>query len=83
MKEVVHGRCVGLQKDKEVVWQQLSVSDLMVLLSAAIDEWEVECQFLTEYKDRHWKYAMAEVWLQWVAQQAYDLRSEILYYHIS
>lgn len=81
MKEVVHGRRVRLQKEEEVVLQQLSISDLTVLLSVAIDEWEVGHQFLTKYKDGHRELAMAEVWLQWAARRAYDLHSEILYYH--
>jgi hypothetical protein len=80
MKEVVHGRRVRLQKDEEVVWQQLAISDLTVLLYAAIDEWEVGCRFVTEYEDGHRECAMAEVWLQWVARRAYDLHSEISHY---
>jgi hypothetical protein len=80
MKEVVHGRRVRLQKDEEVVWQQLAVSDLTVLLYAAIDEWEVGRRFVTEYEDGHRECAMAEVWLQWVARRAYDLHSEISHY---
>jgi hypothetical protein len=80
MKEVVHGRRVHLQKDEEILWQKLTVSDLTVLLYAAIDEWEVGCWFLTEYEDGHWERAMADVWLQWVARRAYDIHSEISYY---
>lgn len=83
MKEVVHGRRVRLQKDEEIVWQQLTVSDLTVLLHAAIDEWEVGRLFLTGYEDGHRERAMAEVWLQWVARRAYNLHSEISYYHRS
>ena len=63
MKEVVHGWCVRLQNDEEAVWQQLSVSDLTVLLYVAIDEWEVRRRFVTEYEDGHRECAMAEVWL--------------------
>jgi hypothetical protein len=83
MKDVAHGRHVCLQKDEEVVWQQLTVSDLTVLLHAAINEWEVGRWFLTEYKDGHRERTMAKVWLQWVARQAYDLHLEISYYHLS
>jgi hypothetical protein len=83
LKEVVHGWRVRLQKEEEVVWQQHTVSDLTVLLSAAVDEWETGRQFLMEYEDGHREREMAEVWLQWVARQAYDLYSEILYYHFS
>ena len=83
MKEVVHGRHVRLQKEEESVWQQLTLSNLTVLLYAAIGEWEVGRQFLTEYEDGHRECAMAEVWLQWVARRAYNLQSEISYYHIS
>lgn len=83
LKEVVHGRRVRLQRDEEVVWQQLTMSDLKVLFNAAIDEWEVGHRFLAVYTDGHRERVMAEVWLQWVARRAYDLHSEILYYHIS
>lgn len=83
LKEVVHGRRVRLRKEEEVVWQQLSISELRVLLDAAVDEWEVGRRFLTEYKDGHREHIMAELWLQWVARRAYDLHSEISYYHLS
>jgi hypothetical protein len=83
MKEVVHGRRVRLQKDEELVWQRLTISKLLGLLDAAIDEWMVGLQFLTEYEDGPREHAMAEVWLQWVARRAYNIHSEISYYHIS
>lgn len=83
LKEVVHGRCIRLQKAEEVVWQQHTLSDLTVLLRAAINEWEVGCRFLAEYEDGHRERSMAEVWLQWVARRAYYLHSKISYYHIS
>jgi len=83
LKEVVHGRHVRLQKEKEVVWQQLTLSELTALLYAAIDEWEVGHRFLTEYEDGHRERAMAGVWLQWVARRAYNIHSEISYYHMS
>jgi hypothetical protein len=83
LKEVVHGRCVRLRKEEEVVWQQLSIFELRVLLDATVDEWEVRHRFLTEYKDGHREHIMAKLWLQWVARWAYDLHSEISYYRLS
>ena len=83
MREVVHGRRVRLQKEEEVGWQQIPISDLTALLGAAIDEWDVGRRFLTEYTDGCREHAMAEVWLQWVARRAYDLHSEITYYCFS
>lgn len=80
LKEVVHGRRVRLQKDEEVVWQQLTILDLTALFHAAIEEWEVGRRFLTEYQDEHRERTMAELWLQWVARRAYHLHSEISYY---
>ena len=81
LKEVVHGRRVRLQKEDEVFWQQLSVSDLRVQLDAAVDEWEIGRRFLTGYRDGHRECVMAELWLQWVARRAYNIHSELSYYH--
>lgn len=80
MTEVVHGRHIRLQKNEEVVWQSLTILDLTMLLSAAIDEWEVGRRFLAEYNDGHRECVMAAVWLQWVARRAYNLHLEISYY---
>jgi hypothetical protein len=83
LTEVVHGRRVCLQKETNLVWQQLPLSDLKILLDAAVDEWKVGCRFISEYKDEHWKRVMATLWLQWVARQVYELYTEIYYYHKS
>jgi hypothetical protein len=83
MKEVVHGRRVRLQNEEEEIWQRSSTSDLRRLLEAAVEEWKIGCQFLTEYEDGHREGVMAELWLQWVARRAYGLHSEISYYRIS
>jgi hypothetical protein len=83
LTEVVHGRRVRLQKEADLGWQQLPLSDLKILLDVAVDEWEVGRQFVSEYKDGHRERVMATLWLQWVARRAYELYTEIYYYYKS
>jgi hypothetical protein len=81
MQEVVHGRRIRLQIEEEAVWHQLTLSDLITMLYVAIDEWEIGHRFLAQYDDGHRESSMAAVWLQWAARRAYNLQSEISYYH--
>jgi hypothetical protein len=73
LQHIMHGRHSRMLREAECTWQQVSTEVLIEMLNDAITQWEVGKCFVAQYEDGHQEYAMAKLWLQWVAQEASSL----------
>ncbi|KAF9458054.1 hypothetical protein BDZ94DRAFT_1325816 [Collybia nuda] len=73
--EVMHGRRARMQKEHEIEVALMSKEALWDRCQSAVAMWKATMVFLEEYKDGHRELTMAQLWVEWLAREAYDYYS--------
>lgn len=75
--EVMHGRYVRMAREVWADRQSKPNYDFQLALAHAVEEWEIGRIFVEEDTNGHREHAMAKVWLQWLAREAYSIDRHI------
>ncbi|KAF9469488.1 hypothetical protein BDZ94DRAFT_1242505 [Collybia nuda] len=75
LAEVMHGRWVRMQREREAAEAGISRQVLRERSEMALEAWHVATAFMELYDDGHRELTMAQLWLQWLARETYEYHS--------
>jgi hypothetical protein len=76
--EVMHGRRLRIQREQCAQRPTAGIEVLMEDLEHTVTEWDLGRRFMEVYDDGHRELAMARLWRQWLAREAYRINAMIL-----
>lgn len=76
--EVMHGRRVRMQREREAKEAGMSQQSLKERGDTALEAWHAASAFMEYYDDGHRELTMARLWVQWLAREVSEYQRRCL-----